>query len=94
MIHSRPGFATRTTDEAPAKLNADMIPAINRAHKETDTPLKQSLQSRADIAHKKLQDAAAALAQAQALSDAAKVGPELLINPAPSAPPKVNEPGI
>ena len=40
MKHSRPGFATRTSDVAPAKLNDDMVPAINRAARTASTPLK------------------------------------------------------
>lgn len=30
MIHSRPGFASRKSDQVPAKLNQDMIPALHR----------------------------------------------------------------
>ena len=93
MIHSRPGFATRRTDEAVAKLNDDMIPAINRGAPKESSPLKQSLQSRAEIAHEKLRAAQDALNLAQAQAAAAKVGPDLLINPAPVDPPHINEPG-
>ena len=93
MIHSRPGFATRKADDAVARLNADMIPAINRTKEETSSPLKQTLQAKADAQWEKLkrQQEAANLAVAQAI--AAKVGPDLLVNPAPSAPPTVLEPG-
>lgn len=93
MIHSRPGYAPRTSDEAPAKLNDDMIPAINRGAKEDKTPLKSGLQSKADYAYDKLRKArdTAALAEAQAI--AAKVGPDILVNPSPVQPPKILEPG-
>ena len=93
MIHSRPGFAPRTTDDEVGILNPDMIPAINRAEREATTPLKQTLQSKAEYAFAKLKakQEAAAIAEAQAV--AAKVGPDLLINPAPTEPPHVNEPG-
>lgn len=93
MIHSRPGFAPRSSDEAPAKLNADMIPAINRGKKEEDTPLKKTLQTRADEAFERLKRQQAAAAQAEAMAIAAKVGPDLLVNPAPSPAPVVLEPG-
>jgi hypothetical protein len=93
VIHSRPGFAPRAVDDAVATLNADMIPAINRAARETTTPLKQGLQSKADYAFEKLRAKKEALALAEAQAIAAKVGPELLVNPAPTEPPKVNEPG-
>ena len=54
MIHSRPGFAQRSTDDTVAKLNDDMIPAIHRDAPKETTPLKQSLQARAEVAHEKL----------------------------------------
>lgn len=94
MIHSRPGFAPRRSDEAVARLNDDMIPAINRIKAETPSPVKHTnLQSKAEAQWEKLrkQQEAANLAAAQAI--AAKVGPDLLVNPAPSAAPKVLEPG-
>lgn len=84
MKHSRPGFATRTKDDVPAKLNQDMIPAINRNAPKESTTLKQTLQAKADAAHKRN------MAEAQALASAA---PEILVNPAPSATPHINEPG-
>jgi hypothetical protein len=93
MIHSRPGFASRSSDAAPAKLNDDMVPALHRDKKETSTPLKQSLQSRADQAFEKLKADREALALAEAQAIASKLGPELLINPAPTEPPRVLEPG-
>ena len=93
MIHSRPGYAPRKADDAVATLNADMIPAINRGKSPDTTPLKQALQSRAESAHAKLQKAQDALNLAQAQAAAAKVGPDVLVNPAPSAAPVVLEPG-
>jgi hypothetical protein len=93
MIHSRPGYAPRASDEVVAKLNADMIPAINRGERDATTPLKQALQSKAESAFAKLKAKQEAVALAEAQAIAAKVGPDLLINPAPSVPPRVIEPG-
>jgi hypothetical protein len=93
MLHSRPGFAPRRHDEAVAKLNDDMIPAINRSTPRESTTLKQTLQSKAEEAFMKLKtkQEAAALAEAQAI--ASRVGPDLLVNPSPVEPPHINEPG-
>ena len=93
MIHTRPGFAPRRSDEDIAQLNDDMIPAINRSAPRESTTLKQSLQSRAEIANEKLKAAQDAMNLAMAQAAAAKVGPDLLINPAPVDPPHINEPG-
>jgi hypothetical protein len=93
MLHSRPGFAQRSSDETVAKLNEDMVPALHRNAPKETTPLKQSLQSRADAAFEKLQKAQDALNLAQAQAAASKVGPDLLINPAPTVTPHVNEIG-
>ncbi len=93
MLHSRPGFAQRRSDDTVAKLNDDMIPALHRSAPKTSTPLKHSLQARADAAHEKMKVAQDALNLAQAQAAAAKVGPDLLINPAPTDPPHVNEIG-
>jgi hypothetical protein len=82
MIHSRPGFAPRRSDAAPAKLNDDMIPALHRGTPRESTTLKQNLQSKADAAMAKL-----------AKNHPVPAAPELLVNPAPSATPKVLEPG-
>ena len=84
MIHSRPGFASRRSDAAPAKLNADMIPAINRNAPKESSPLVQTLQAKADEAHAKM------VIEAQLL--AAKGG-DVLVNPSPSVAPHINEPG-
>lgn len=83
MIHSRPGFAPRKNDSAPAKLNDDMIPAINRNAPKESTTLKTNGPSLEQMleAHKH--------EHAQTKSTA----PQLLVNPAPSTTPKVNEPG-
>lgn len=85
MIHSRPGFSPRSTDKAPAKLNSDMVPALHRAAKEeAGSPLKF--------------DAAVLEAQLEAHKRAhpaipVEPPPAVLVNPAPSATPIVNEPG-
>jgi hypothetical protein len=92
MIHHRPGFASRSTDTAPARLNEDMIPALHRKRIDAGTPLKQSLQARTDQAHEKL-IAKRALEDAQAAAARAAAGPELILNHNPSAPPVVLVPG-
>lgn len=80
MKHSRPGFATRYNDHAPAKLNDDMIPAINRKPLDANSNLKEgSLDART----------AAAMAKLAAEHPA----PNILVNPTPSDPPKVLKPG-
>jgi len=76
----------------PAKLNKDMIPAINRTAKETDTPLITNLQAKTDAAHAKL-IAARALEDAQAAAERLRAGPDILVNPTPSPVPRINEPG-
>lgn len=94
MIHSRPGFAPRNDDSKPAALNADMIPAINRPKlEEAKTTVKHNLDARTEAAYKKLQDTQAAEAAARMAVDLARVGPDILINPTPSEPPMVLEPG-
>lgn len=91
MLHTRPGFAPRKDDTVCAKLNADMIPAINRNKRPDSTPLAHNLQARADDANARLKKAQDALNLAQAQAAAAKAGPDLLINPTPSDPPVVND---
>lgn len=93
MIHSRPGFAPRRSDETVAKLNEDMIPAINRSRAETKSPVRENLQSKAEAQWEKLRKQQDATNLALAQAAAAKVGPDLLVNPAPSPAPKVLEPG-
>lgn len=92
MIHSRPGFAPRKSDAAPAKLNDDMIPALHRKRKEKNaTPLKQielpksAREAAADALHEQM------VREAQIAAE--RAGPEILVNPSPSEPPVVNEPG-
>jgi hypothetical protein len=83
MKHSRPGYAPRSSEETPAKLNADMIPAIHRKQQPQTSTLKQPseelLNARAEAAMGKL----------------AKEHPpvELIVNPTPSVAPQVLEPG-
>jgi hypothetical protein len=84
MIHSRPGFAPRHSDRVPAKLNADMVPAIHRKPLAENSNLKhgptdQALDARAAAAMEKLSREHPA--------------PEILVNPVPSEPPKILEPG-
>jgi hypothetical protein len=94
MIHSRPGFAPRNSEEVVARLNDDMVPAIHRGKREdVTTPLQKTLQTRADEAFERMRRQQAAAAQAEAIAIASKVGPDLLVNPAPSPTPLVLEPG-
>ena len=83
MIHSRPGFASRTNDTVPAKLNTDMVPALHRKSSKESTTLKTNGPSFEAMleAHKHEH------AQHQATA------PEILVNPTPSDPPHVIEPG-
>jgi hypothetical protein len=83
MIHSRPGYAPRTSDEVPAKLNADMIPAIHRRKLTEASPLKQPSEA--------LLDARTEAAMARLAKE--HPAPEILVNPHPSDPPQVLEPG-
>jgi hypothetical protein len=93
MIHYRPGFAPRTTDDVPAKLNLDMIPAINRKPKDLTAPDAQALQAKADAANIKRLADDKAQTEAQALAAQIAKGPQLLLNPTPSPPPQILEPG-
>lgn len=77
MIHSRPGYAPRRSDSTPAKLNDDMKPALMRKELSTASTLD-------------LKIAAAMAKQAEKIKYA---GPEVLVNPAPTEPPQVLEPG-
>jgi hypothetical protein len=84
MIHSRPGFAPRHTDKAPAKLNADMIPAIHRKPLVENSNLKNG--------------APVGALEARVTADMERLArehptPEILVNPTPSEPPKILEPG-
>lgn len=84
MIHSRPGFAPRKSDTAPAKLNQDMIPAIHRAGPKSSSPLVNASPSLEQMLNARAEEHRAAKVHA---------APEILVNPAPSATPLVNEPG-
>lgn len=97
MIHSRPGYAPRTDDQQIAKLNKDMIPAINRKSPEEQ---KAEGPQKLDLSHRKLKKpyvappVAAPDVPADVLNAAERVaGPELILNPEPSATPQVLEPG-
>ena len=102
MRHSRPGFQTRVTNERghdakPSRVQPDMQPAIMKhttATASAKTPLKENeqpglpverMQAQAEAALKRMQDDAAAKRARQA-------GPEILVNPAPSATPITTSP--
>ncbi len=89
MIHSRPGFAPRSADDAPARLNDDMIPAIHRKPLGENTNLKQSAAGSTVL--ETLLDARTE----EVMAKLAREHPpaEILVNPTPSDPPKILEPG-
>ena len=89
MIHSRPGYTPRTSDKQVAKLQPDMIPAINRkpigeatAQVDLKTKLEARTQGKTFTVPKEVLDAAAR-----------NTGPELILNPQPSATPQILSPG-
>jgi len=81
MIHSRPGFRPRTSDEECAKLQPDMVPAINRHNQPETTNLKtatiQHMQAQAEAALKRMKDGSQV---------------NVLVNPNPSATPVMTSP--
>lgn len=87
MIHSRPGFAPRHSDQVPARLNDDMIPAINRKPIGETPALKEAKVGE----HETLLDARTEAAMAKLAKEHPPV--EVIVNPAPSATPKILEPG-
>ena len=91
MIHSRPGYAPRTSDQQIAKLNEDMIPTINRKSVEEQAKEVPKL----DLSHRKLKKppTPAPDVPADVLSAAEHAGPELILNPEPSPTPQVLQPG-
>jgi hypothetical protein len=88
MIHSRPGFAPRRTDTAPAKLNEDMVPAIHRKPLKESSNLKHAPQEHALDERTK-----AAMEKLAREHPPVAAGPDILVNPTPSDPPKILEPG-
>lgn len=101
MRHSRPGFQTRVTNERghdakPSRVQPDMQPAIMKhttATVSAKTPLRENeqpglpverMQAQAEAALKRMQDVAAERAR--------QAGPEILVNPAPSATPITTSP--
>jgi hypothetical protein len=76
---------------APAKLNDDMIPAINRKAADANAPRTLDLSQRKLKARPAapIEVPAAILTAAQRAED----GPDILVNPNPSPTPSVLEPG-
>ena len=87
MIHSRPGFAPRHSDRVPAKLNDDMIPAINRKAPGEPAAPKEAIVGE----HEQLLDARTEAAMAKLAKEHPPA--EILVNPTPTEPPKVLTPG-
>jgi hypothetical protein len=107
MIRSRPGFQTQRIEDQtqpapPTKLNHDMLPALARrtAAKPgaSKSPLTQGAPANATpplVDPNALQasaDAAWARMQEEAKAIAAKIGPELILNPNPSETPIMTSP--
>ena len=91
MIYSRPGYKVMHGENPrPAKLNEDMIPAINRKVAEVSS---QSDPPKLDLSHRKLKIPPPSV-PADVLKAAERAaGPELILNATPSATPQVLEPG-
>jgi hypothetical protein len=94
MIRSRPGFSPVVTHDtqrkaspAPAHVTSDMLPAIAKrtspAQGAVRSPLKQNLPT---LPVERMQ------AQAEAALKKLKAGPEVILNPAPSATPIITSP--
>jgi len=81
MLHSRPGFATRKNDTAPAKLNQDMIPALYRKQPKAAKP--------STLAERLEEHKHSHAVPAEVLREA----PEIIVNPLTIDPPHINEPG-
>lgn len=88
MFHSRPGFKPVVTADAPttgappARMNADMIPALNRRAAQASAPsstLKFNPMSEAPPA-------------AAVPPEVLKVAPEIIANPTPSPEPQLTSP--
>lgn len=92
MIYSRPGYAPMHGENpAPAKLNDDMIPAINR---KTPEQVAAEGPPKLDLSHRKLKKPMVpAGVPADVLKAAEHAGPEIIVNHAPSATPQVLAPG-
>jgi hypothetical protein len=103
MIRSRPGFSPVVTHDsprakppAPSRVNPDMQPALAKrtsaAQGIVKSPLKheqppafasaEHMQAQAEAAFKKMQ------------AQEPKVGPEVIVNPAPSATPVITSPYV
>ena len=89
MIYSRPGYQVMHGENPqPAKLNEDMIPAINRKSPED---LAKEGPPKLDLSHRKLKKPMGV--PSDVLKAAEHAAPELILNHAPSATPHVLEPG-
>jgi hypothetical protein len=89
MIHSRPGYAPMHGEQPkPAKLNEDMIPAINRK-----APDHTAAQPKLNLEGRKVKNPPAAIPADVAAAAERSGAPDLILNPKPSAPPQVLSPG-
>jgi len=70
----------------PARLNDDMVPAINRKPLEAKSNLKEPQQHSEALLDARTEAAMAKLAKEHPPAD-------ILVNPTPSDPPKILEPG-
>ncbi len=100
QVHSRPGFTPRVTQEGkkskPSRLNDDMQPALAKHTTATTTPsqspfIKATQPSMIDLQPDVMQ-AKAEAAFARMQEEKRKLGPEVLLNPNPSATPILTTP--
>lgn len=99
QVHSRPGFQPRVTHEGrktppPAKVTSDMRPALANRSTPTLAPSNSPLTQQPAAAGPSpdLMQARAEAALARMQEEKRKAGPEVLVNPNPSATPILTTP--
>ncbi len=101
MIRSRPGFQTQRIEDQtqtapPAKLNPDMIPALAKRSaaqaEQSKSPLLQDAPGNAPSPFAATMQAAAERALQRMQAEQQAKGPDVIVNPNPSATPIVTSP--
>ncbi len=99
QVHSRPGFQPRVTHEGrkappPAKVTSDMRPALANRSTPTLAPSNSPLTQQPAAAGPSpdMMQARAEAALARMQEEKRKAGPEVLVNPNPSATPILTTP--
>ncbi len=99
QVHSRPGFQPRVTHEGrktppPAKVTSDMRPALANRSTPTLAPSNSPLTQQPTAAGPSpdMMQARAEAAFARMQEEKRKAGPEVLVNPNPSATPILTTP--